>query len=184
MNHERFSGNIVRLPRVVSCVLFVYQEWSRDRSAESTRVRCRFFPVLENFHGYTARLVRTSKIWLQKRAKCTEIQHILNDTEGSLSAWFTYLGQNRTTVLVLERGPVQVRTAKPLYDRLLILHWIQRYLSYTRTRIANLGKCNVSTYMSEWTCVYFCVCGASLSHAPPDWMFFLYRMQHHSVSCN
>ena len=120
-NHVRGSGNVVRWPRGFSCTLFVYQERSHDWSAESTHSRCLFCPVSGSFHGFIAWVVHTSKIRGRRRAKCTEKQRVSKHAESSLSAWFTYVVQNRTTVLILKCGPVQrvsraeTRTAKPLY---------------------------------------------------------------------
>ena len=109
MNHVCGSGNVVRWPRGFISRLFVYQERSRDRSAESTHARCRFCTFSGSFHSFVAWVVHTSNgdETPRKRAKCTEMQRVSNHAEGSLSARFTYVVQNRTTVLVPKRGLMQ-----------------------------------------------------------------------------
>ena len=85
----------------------------RDRTRNlSLRKRCTNHcttgpPVSGNFHGFIAWVVRTAKMRGQKRAKSTEMQRVSKHTDSSLSAWFTYVVQNQTMVLVPKRGPVQ-----------------------------------------------------------------------------
>ena len=99
-----FEGLAVRCSSV--------KERSCDRSAESTHLpqAAVFVPFWENIIAFVAWVLRTSKIrdkTRRKRAKCTEMQRVSNHAESSLSAWFTYVVQNRTTVLVPKLGPVQ-----------------------------------------------------------------------------
>ena len=54
VNHVQRSGSTARWPRGFSWTMFVHQEWSRDRLADSTHARCRFCPVSGSFHGFTA----------------------------------------------------------------------------------------------------------------------------------
>ena len=100
----------------VQAALFVGLEvldkrWSYSKNVlttgrQSELACCRFCPVSGNFHGLIAWVERTSNIQGQKRAKCTEMRRASNHAESSLSAWFTYVVQNRTTVLVPKRSPV------------------------------------------------------------------------------
>ena len=76
-----------------------------------------------NFLAGVVSLVCTLEIRGWKRAKCTEMERVSTHAQGSsLSAWFTYVVWNRTTVLVPKRDPVQrvsaeTRTVTPLYSQ-------------------------------------------------------------------
>ena len=73
VNHVRGSGNVVRWPRGFSCTLFVSQERSRDRSAESTHARCRFRTFSGNFRGLVVWVVCTSKIRARNYSKARKM---------------------------------------------------------------------------------------------------------------
>ena len=61
-----------------------------------------------NFHGFISWVVHTSKMRRRKQVKCTEMQCVSNHAESSLSVWFTYVAQNRTTVVVPTRSHCNV----------------------------------------------------------------------------
>ena len=110
VNHVCGSGNVVRWPQGLSCTLFVSQEQSRDWSQNQLTRAAVSVPFqgiyIVSYRGWYE-LGRHGDETPRTRAKCTEMQRVSNHAESSLSAWFTYVVQNRTTVLVPKRGPVQ-----------------------------------------------------------------------------
>ena len=79
MNHERDSGNIVRWPRGFSCTLFIYQEQSRDWSAESAHLGCLFcvpsfgeFPWFHSVGGTHFEDTGTKAREMHRNAACFE----------------------------------------------------------------------------------------------------------------
>ena len=110
VNHVCRPGSVVRWPQGVRWTLSVYQERSHDRSAEWIHMHCRFCPVSGSFYGFIAWVGRTwtSKKWGRKRAPMRRNGACFQPRwKLTFSMVHTYVGQNRTTVLVPECGPVR-----------------------------------------------------------------------------